>query len=107
MAVNIATEDLVADLRALVAEMEGLLEEGGAKLKERLGEAGATLESDLAQAKQRLAELQRDARGRVRRTARHVDRYARDNPWQVSGASLTVGLLIGLALGLTVAGRQG
>jgi len=106
MAVNIATEDLMADLRALVAEMEALLEEGGANLKERLGEAGAALESDLANAKQRLAELQRHARGRVRRTARSVDRYARDNPWQMSGASLAVGLLVGLALGLAVGARQ-
>jgi ElaB/YqjD/DUF883 family membrane-anchored ribosome-binding protein len=106
MVVNITTEDLMADLRALVAEMEALLEEGGANLKERLGEAGAALESDLAHAKQRLADLQRGARSRVRQTARYVDRYARHNPWQMSGATLAVGLLIGLAIGLAAGARQ-
>ena len=50
MAAPIDTDDLTHDLRALVAEMEALLQEGGAKLKERLGDAGASLESDLAQA---------------------------------------------------------
>src|SRR3954464_12346515 len=106
MAISIATEDLVPDLRALVGEMEALLEEGGANLKERRGQAGAALESDLTQSKQRLAELQRDARGRVRRTARYVERYARDNPWQGSGAGLATGLLIGFALGLAVGVRR-
>jgi ElaB/YqjD/DUF883 family membrane-anchored ribosome-binding protein len=93
-------------LQALVAEMEALLEAGGANLKERLGKAGGALESDLTHAKQRLTELQRDARGRVRRTARYVARYARDNPWQVSGAGLATGLLIGFALGLAVGVRR-
>ena len=81
MAINIATEDLMMDLRALVSEMETLLQEGGAKLKDQLGDAGAGLEAHLAQARARLAELQRDAGWRVRRTARSVDRYARANPW--------------------------
>jgi ElaB/YqjD/DUF883 family membrane-anchored ribosome-binding protein len=107
MAGRIGTEDLTHDLRALVAEMEALLQEGGAKLKERLGEAGSALESDLAQAKKRLAELQQDANRGLRRTARYMDRYARDNPWQVSGASLATGLLLGVAIGLAVSVRRG
>ena len=106
MAINIATEDLMMDLRALVSEMETLLQEGGAKLKDQLGDAGAGLETHLAQARARLAELQRDAGWRVRRTARSVDRYARANPWQMTGASLATGLLIGLALGLAISMRR-
>jgi ElaB/YqjD/DUF883 family membrane-anchored ribosome-binding protein len=105
MAVSIATEDLMADLRALVSEMETLLREGGARLKDELGEAGLALEAHLAQAKRRLAELQRDGSRRVRRTARSVDRYAHDNPWQMTGASLATGLLLGLALGLAISRR--
>lgn len=107
MAALIDTDDLTHDLRALVAEMEALLQEGGAKLKERLGDAGAALESDLAQAKKRLVQLQGDATRRVRRTARYVDRYAHDNPWQMTGASLATGLLLGLAIGLAVTARRG
>jgi ElaB/YqjD/DUF883 family membrane-anchored ribosome-binding protein len=106
MAMKIATEDLMHDLRALVAEMEELLQEGGTKLKERLGEAGSALESDLAHAKKRLAELQRDAGRGMRRTARSMDRYAHDNPWQLTGASLATGLLLGLALGLAIGTRR-
>jgi len=106
MAMHIGTEDLMADLRALVSEMEALLKEGGTRLKERLGEAGSALEADLVQAKSRLTELEHDARKRLRHTIRSVDRYARDNPWQMSGASLATGLLLGLALGLAIAARR-
>jgi ElaB/YqjD/DUF883 family membrane-anchored ribosome-binding protein len=107
MAIQVRIEDLMHDLRALVAEMEALMLEGGAKLKERLGDAGSALESDLAQAKKRLAELQRDASRGIRRTARSMDRYAHDNPWQMTGASLATGLLVGLALGLAIGTRRG
>jgi len=107
MAINIATEQLSTDLRTLVEEMEALLQEGGARLKEQLGDAGAALETHLTQAKKRLDELERAAGRRVRRTARSVDRYAHDNPWQMTGASLATGLLLGLAIGLAIAARRG
>jgi ElaB/YqjD/DUF883 family membrane-anchored ribosome-binding protein len=106
MPINIATEDLLADLRALVSEMETLLHEGGARLKDQLGDAGSAFESHLAHAKGRLAEWQRVGGRRVRRTARSVDRYAHANPWQMSGASLATGLLLGLALGLAISRRD-
>jgi ElaB/YqjD/DUF883 family membrane-anchored ribosome-binding protein len=106
MAMHVATEDLTADLRALVAEMEALLQEGGDALKERLGEAGDTLEADLAQARKRLASLQRHTGARLRRAAGYVERYARDKPWQTNAASLGLGLVLGLALGLAVRGRD-
>jgi ElaB/YqjD/DUF883 family membrane-anchored ribosome-binding protein len=106
MAIHAATEDLMADLRALVAEMESLLQEGGDALKERLGDAGHTLEADLAQARERLASLQRHTGARLRRAAGYVERYARDKPWQTNAASLGVGLVIGLALGLALGGRD-
>jgi ElaB/YqjD/DUF883 family membrane-anchored ribosome-binding protein len=106
MAVNIATEDLIADLRTLVSEMETLLHEGGVRLKDQLGDAGAALEAHLAQAKRRLAKLQRDGSWRVRHTARSVDRYAHDNPWQMTGASFATGLVLGLVLGLAISRRD-
>jgi ElaB/YqjD/DUF883 family membrane-anchored ribosome-binding protein len=107
MAVPIDTDDLTHDLHALVADMEALLQEGGDKLKESLGDVGASLESNLAQAKRRLIELQGDTNRRLRRTARYVDRYAHDNPWQITGASLASGLLLGLAIGLAVSALRG
>ena|SRR5690242_11747350 len=105
MAMPIATEDLMADLRALVSEMEALLREGGTKLKERLGEAGGALEANLADAKSRLDVLERAAHTRLRRGARYVDRYAHDNPWHMTGAGFATGLVLGLALGLALAAR--
>jgi ElaB/YqjD/DUF883 family membrane-anchored ribosome-binding protein len=106
MAMRVETEDLMADLRALVFEMEALLQEGGTRLKERLGDTGAALESNLAEAKSRLNELEREARARLRHSARSVDRYAHDNPWHMTGAGLATGLLLGLALGIAIASRD-
>lgn len=106
MATRVETEDLMADLRALVFEMEALLREGGTKLKERLGDTGSALEGNLADAKSRLSELEREARTRLRHTARNVDRYAHDNPWHMTGAGFATGLLLGLALGVAIAPRD-
>ena len=107
MALDVSANRLVTDLRTLVLEMEGLLQEGGNKLKERLGDAGAGLESHLEHAKKRLLQLEREAYGNVAHTARSVHRYARRNPWQLGAASLVTGLVLGVAIGMAIASRDG
>jgi ElaB/YqjD/DUF883 family membrane-anchored ribosome-binding protein len=106
MAMDFSTDQVVADLRALVSQMEGLLAEGGSKVRDRLGEASAGLESHLRDAKARLARVEHQASRKLRRAARWGDRYAHDSPWQVSGASLLTGIVIGIVIGWTLGSRQ-
>jgi ElaB/YqjD/DUF883 family membrane-anchored ribosome-binding protein len=106
MALDLSADDAVADLRKLVAEMETLLEEGGSKAKDRLGDAGSAIESRLQRAKKRLQELERDAARGLKRTARAADRYARSNPWQLGGAGLLTGIVVGIVIGLALGSRH-
>jgi ElaB/YqjD/DUF883 family membrane-anchored ribosome-binding protein len=103
---EISTENLVTTLQKLVSAMESLLAEGGNKVKERLGDAGSTLESHLRHAKTQLEQLEYGASRRLRRTARTVDRYAHDNPWQLGGASILTGVVLGIAIGLALGSRR-
>jgi len=106
MALDFSTDQVVADLRTLVSEMEELLEEGGSKVKDRLVDAGAGLESRLRDTKARLARLEHQAVRKLRRAAKSVDRYAHDSPWQFGGASLLTGIVIGIVIGLTIGSRR-
>lgn len=103
---EISTEQLVADLHQLTSDMELLLSEGGSIVKDRLGDAGSALESRLRHAKSRLDHLGRDTSRKLKRTARNVDRYAHDNPWQLGGASIVTGVVLGIVIGLALASRR-
>jgi ElaB/YqjD/DUF883 family membrane-anchored ribosome-binding protein len=103
---EISTDQLVADLRKLTSDMELLLAEGGSIVKDRLGDASSALESRLRRAKSRLEHLGRHTSRRLKRTARDVDRYAHDNPWQLGGASIVTGVVLGIVIGLALASRR-
>ena len=71
---------VVRELRRVVADAEGLLEAGG----EQLGEARGTFGERLARARDRLADIEQELVRSGRRTAREVDRYAHEHPWQLA-----------------------
>ena len=102
MSVDISAEQLIEDLRKLVAEAEALLAEGGTKVNDYLGNARGELESHLRTVKAQLERAERQARRRFRRAARAADRYAGDHPWHIGGAGVAVGLLLGIVVGLVV-----
>lgn len=106
MALDFSTDQVVADLRTLVSEMEALLAEGGSKVKDHLGDASAGLESRLRDAKARLARVEHQAGRKIRRAAQWADRYAHDSPWHVGGASLLGGIVIGIVIGLALSSRR-
>ncbi|HEY2339561.1 MAG TPA: DUF883 family protein [Steroidobacteraceae bacterium] len=84
--------EIAEELRTLVSDAEALLRStanaGGADVQER---AQATLQELRA----RLSALE----DTVRSSARDVDGYVRDNPWQAVAVVAGIALLIGLAVG--------
>jgi ElaB/YqjD/DUF883 family membrane-anchored ribosome-binding protein len=88
-------EHLLDDMRQVVTRAETLLAEGG----EKLGDARAGFASRLRHAKDALSDLEHEAAWRARRAARRADRYAHDNPWQVAGVGVTIGLIVGVLIG--------
>jgi ElaB/YqjD/DUF883 family membrane-anchored ribosome-binding protein len=98
---DVNRERLLKDMRQVVAQTQALLEAGG----EKLGKTRDGVAERLAAAKDSLVDLERDLHREARRTARRVHHYAEDNPWEVAGVCLAVGLVLGAVLGLA-AGRR-
>ena len=89
-------EELLNDLRALVADaekmMEGAVTENGAELL-------TTLRARFEAAQDRFAELYAGARKKVVAGAKYTDEAIRANPYQSLAIALGAGLLIGVLLG--------
>ena len=89
---------VVKELRRVVADAEGLLEAGG----EQLGEARGAFGERLAQARDRLTDIEQELVRSCRRTAREVDRYAHEHPWQLATIGVAAALAIALVAQLVV-----
>ncbi|MDR0479552.1 MAG: DUF883 family protein [Burkholderiaceae bacterium] len=92
-------EQLVANLRRVIADAEELLaataDEGGSKLtdlRERISE-------HLRVARDKLADAEETVRTHARRAAYAADDYVHDNPWSSIGAAAALGILIGVLVG--------
>lgn len=93
-----AKEELVANLRRVIADAEELLEAtvdvsgtGIKELRERTRE-------NLTQARERLADVDAAVRASARRAAEAADEYVHDNPWPSIGMAAAAGLLLGVLL---------
>jgi ElaB/YqjD/DUF883 family membrane-anchored ribosome-binding protein len=96
--VDMRMKRVVRELRRVVADAEGLLEAGG----EQLGEARGAFGERLARARDRLADIEQELVRSGRRTAREVDRYAHEHPWQLAAIGVAATLAIALVALLLV-----
>ena len=92
---NVTTDQLVAELRAVVRDAEELLQATAGQAGARFEELRARAEESLGAARVRL-EAAGDS---AREAAREVDAQVRRNPWAAVGIAAGVGLLVGLLLG--------
>lgn len=95
---EITREQLVSDLKVVIADAEALLkasaDHGGEKVAELRSRAAASINSmkaKLGETEQRMVEKTKDA-------ARATDAYVHDNPWRSIGIAAGVGLAIGFLL---------
>lgn len=85
-------ENLVSDLRGLLAAKELDAVPQIQQLRQRLDDGISNARDSAVRAAQEAARQARDA-------AYAADRYAHDEPWRVAGAALAVGALVGFMLG--------
>ena len=85
-------ENLVSDLRGLLAAKELDAVPQIQQLRQRLDDGISNARASAVRAAQEAARQARDA-------AYAADRYAHDEPWRVAGAALAVGALVGFMLG--------
>jgi len=100
---SVVTKDkLIKQFNAVVSETEQLLKAVATAGGEQAGAMRASAEQSLANAKDRLRELQHAATDQVDAASKSTDEYVHTHPWQSIGmaAGLTVaaGVVIGLML---------
>jgi len=91
-AANAVAEDLANDVRGVLAskELDGVPHIKA--LRQRV-DAKLAIARELASEKGKLAAK------KAREAAGTANAYAHDEPWQIAGAALAVGVLVGLLLG--------
>jgi ElaB/YqjD/DUF883 family membrane-anchored ribosome-binding protein len=90
------SEALAAELRRVVEEAEELL--GSAADSVTLGALRDRVTETIGLAREKLADLEREARQRGRRAAAATESWVRTNPW----AALAIGAGIGLIAGALI-----
>jgi ElaB/YqjD/DUF883 family membrane-anchored ribosome-binding protein len=89
-------QDLLDDLRTLVAEAEKML---GDSVTEHSADAMSALRARFEATQERLGELYAGARKKVVAGAKCTDEAIRENPYQALAIAAGVGLLVGVLLG--------
>src|SRR5580698_10503117 len=91
------TDALAAELRRIVAEAEQLMDAAGAD-PATLGELKDRVNQTIGAAREKLADLEQDARQRGRQAAVATESWVRSNSW----AALAIGAGIGLIVGALI-----
>jgi ElaB/YqjD/DUF883 family membrane-anchored ribosome-binding protein len=95
----VTREKLAADLKAVIADTQELLNATAGQAGEKIHAARARAEESLRSAKARLGELGEAGAEKARAAAKATDTYVHENPWQAVGVAAGVGFLIGMLLG--------
>jgi ElaB/YqjD/DUF883 family membrane-anchored ribosome-binding protein len=94
-----AKDQLLANLRRVVADAEELLAATAGQTDGKIAELRARAKDNLLLAREKLADADEKIRTQARRVANAADDYVHDNPWSSVGAAAALGLLIGVLLG--------
>ena len=89
---------LMADLRAVIADAEELLKATTGVTGDRIASVRARAEDTLKSARQRLTELEDSMATQAKEAVRTADKYAREHPWGTAGIAAVAGLLLGVLI---------
>ena len=92
-----ATDAMAEQLRRIIEQAEQLMSAAGADTA-NLGDLKERVNETIEAAREKLADLELEARHRTRRAAAATESWVRSNPW----AALAVGAGIGLIVGALI-----
>jgi len=98
-AAAVTKHQLVEEFNSVVAETEQLLKSVAKAGGQNAGALHASVEQSLANAKDRLRNLQATSTEQVQVAAQATDKYVHENPWQIIGIAAGLGMVIGMMLG--------
>lgn len=96
---QVATEKLMDDLRAVVGDAEELLKATASQTGERVEKVRARAEESVRKARVRLLAYGHDVQEAATTAAREVDAQVREHPWAAAGVAAGLGLIVGFLLG--------
>jgi ElaB/YqjD/DUF883 family membrane-anchored ribosome-binding protein len=96
--VSDARDQLVTDMKAVVADAEELLKATTGATGERIAVARARAEETLKNARQKLASLDDAVVNQAKEAAKQADTYVREHPWGAVGIAAVAGLLVGVMI---------
>jgi len=91
-------EALVKDFADVLNEADALLKQAAKESGEKATDLRAQVETKLRNARVKLLDMQDDAVDRAKAAARATDEDVHDNPWQVIGIAVAIGLRVGLLM---------
>jgi len=96
--VSDARDQLVGDMKAVIADAEELLKATTGATGERIAAVRARAEETLKNARQRIANLDDVVVNQAKDAAKQADSYVRENPWGAVGIAAVAGLLVGVMI---------
>ncbi len=92
---RVTTDDLLADLKAVIHDAEALLRATEGQAGEKISEIRARAEETLGGARERMHNAGAEVGARARSAARSTDIYVRENPWTAVAVAVGIGYLLG------------
>jgi ElaB/YqjD/DUF883 family membrane-anchored ribosome-binding protein len=100
-----ARQKLMEDFSAVIDDSQQLLKAMASSGGDKANSLRGDLARKLAEARDRLDDLQGSAVERGRAAAKQADEYVRENPWESMAVGAGVAVLIGVAIGVLLARR--
>ena len=95
---QVTTDKLMKDLRAVMVDTEELIKATAGQTGERLEKVRARAEESLRHARTRVQAASHDAQAAAQDAMREVDTQVRQNPWTAVGAAAVIGLVAGILI---------
>jgi ElaB/YqjD/DUF883 family membrane-anchored ribosome-binding protein len=93
-----ARQQLLTDLKAVIADSEELLRATAGAAGERTAAVRARVEESLRAARTKLESMDDEVLGRMKDAARTTDEYVHEHPWGAVGVAAAAGLLLGVLI---------
>lgn len=95
---ELATDKLMQDMKAVVGDAEELLKATASQGGEQIARIRARAEESLRTARARMKEVTCAAEAQALDAAREVNRQVREHPWTAVGVAAGIGLVAGILL---------
>jgi ElaB/YqjD/DUF883 family membrane-anchored ribosome-binding protein len=97
-ATTAARQQLLTDLKAVIADSEELLRATAGAAGEKTAAVRARVEESLRAARTKLESIDDEVLGRMKDAARTTDEYVHEHPWGAVGVAAAAGLLLGVLI---------